>query len=114
MEEAPGVLATLAQTRPELEVRVTRQTIAVSEDSTRGLLAKLIVDDFFDRGQSSAATLKELQRRGQSLSPGTLYPEMDKMAQLGFFRIEDGKDDRGRPRKEYHLVAGMKVNVLEA
>ena len=63
--------------------------------------------------RSSAATLKELQRRGQSLSPGTLYPELDKLAAMGFFRIEDGKDDRGRPRKEYHLAAGMKVNVVE-
>lgn len=99
--------------RPELRVKVQRHVIEVSGDSTRGLVAGLIVDGFFERGQSSAATLKELQRRGRSLSPGTLYPELDKLAEMGFFRIEDGKDDRGRPRKEYHLVPGMKVNVVE-
>lgn len=107
----PRLLRVLA-TRPELEVHVQRQVIEVSEDSTRGLVAKLIADGFFQRGQSSAATLKELQRRGRSLSPGTLYPELDKLAEMGFFRIEDGKDDRGRPRKEYHLVPGMTVNVI--
>jgi len=71
------------------------------------------VDGFFKTGQSSAAVLKEIARRGRSLSPGTLYPELEKLAEMGFFTIEDGKDERSRPRKEYHLVPGMTVNVIE-
>lgn len=115
IEELPGDARVMAIVvgRPELRVQVERQVIEISEDSTRGMVARLIADGFFGGGQSSAATLKELARRGQSLSPGTLYPELDKLAGMGFFRIEDGKDDRGRPRKEYHLVPGMVVNVVE-
>lgn len=100
--------------RPELQVKVTRQTIEADGDSVTGLIGRLIANGYFDGGVSSAATLKELQRMGRSLSPGTLYPAMDKIAAMGFLTIEDGKDDRGRARKEYKAVAGMKVNIVEA
>lgn len=108
----PTLLKVIAS-KPELEMRVTRKTIAVDEDSIDGLLAKLIADGFFDQGQTKASALKELAARGRALSPGTLYPAMDRLAALGFFRIQEGKDERSRPRTEYTLVPGMKVNVLE-
>jgi hypothetical protein len=116
IEELPGDprVMSIVVSRPELHVKVTRQTIEADGDSVTGLIGKLIAEGYFDAGVSSAATLKELQRLGRSLSPGTLYPAMDKIATMGFLTIEDGKDDRGRARREYKAVPGMKVNIVEA
>lgn len=116
IEELPGDVRVLqiVTSRPELVVQVKKQIIEADGESVTGLIGKLIAEGYFDAGVSSTATLKELQRMGRSLSPGTLYPAMDKIATMGFLTIEDGKDYRGRARKEYKAVPGMKVNILEA
>jgi hypothetical protein len=39
---------------------------------------------------------------------------LDELARMGFLTIEEGRDERSRPRKEYHAVKDMKVNIREA
>jgi hypothetical protein len=110
--EAPALLKVLAQ-RPELQVHVERPVIEAKGDTLRGRIAQLLADDFFAGGQSAPGTQKELGRRGYDPGPANVYKELDALALLGFLTIEPGKDDRGRARKEYRAVAGMKVNILE-
>jgi len=109
----PTLLRIIA-TRPELEVRVKREIIEADGNSLRGRIAQLIAEGFFATGESAPATQKELARRGNDPGPGNTYKELDNLAVLGFLTIEQGKDDRGRARKEYRLVPGMRVNVVEA
>lgn len=112
-KEAPGILKVLT-VRPELEVKVERVRIEASGDSLRGRIARLIAEGFYERGQSAPGTQKELARRGNDPGPANTYKELDALAMLGFLTIEQGKDDRSRPRKEYRVVEGMKVNIVEA
>lgn len=108
----PAVLKVIAQ-KPELRVEITRPTIETDADSIQGRLARLIADGFFDTSVSGGQVTRQLARSAYSARPGTLWPALDKLALLGFLVIEDGKDDRGRPRKEYRAVDGMKVNIVE-
>ena len=55
----------------------------------------------------------ELARHGYNVSPGSLYPELESLARMGFLTVENGSDDRGRQRKEFRAVSGMKVNIVE-
>jgi PadR family transcriptional regulator PadR len=49
--------------------------------------------------------LSELRRHGYELSPGTLYPLLDRMRRLGWLKVN--RDPRGglRARKDYRLTA---------
>jgi|GEM_PF-845229 len=113
IEEAPGVIL-LYEQRPELRVTIERPVIEVKGDNVRSRLARLLREGYFDRPVSGGQVQAELARRGFNLSPGSLYPELSNLATLGFLTIEDGKDERSRPRKEYGAVAGMKVSILES
>ncbi len=111
--EAPAMLRVLA-VKPEIEVRLERVQLDARGDSLRGRVARLIAEGFYERGQSAPGTQKELGRRGADPGPANTYKELDALAVLGFLTIEQGKDDRSRPRKEYRAVEGMKVNIVEA
>lgn len=100
--------------RPELRVKVQRHVLEVDGDTLRGRMGQLIAEGFFDRGQSAPAAQKELGRRGNDPGPANAYKELDTLAAMGFVTIEQGKDDRGRPRKEYKAVDGMKVNIVDS
>jgi len=57
--------------------------------------------------------LIELRRHGYDISPGTLYPLLNRMARLGWLRCK--ADPRGgrRARKDYRLTShGRKVLAL--
>jgi DNA-binding PadR family transcriptional regulator len=100
-------------TKPELEVLVERQVISAKGDTLRGRIARLIAGGLFDRGATAPATQKELARRGDDPGPGNVYKELDALAVMGFLTIEQGRDERSRPRKEYHAVKDMVVNIVE-
>jgi PadR family transcriptional regulator, regulatory protein PadR len=53
--------------------------------------------------------LSELRRHGYELSPGTLYPLLDRMRRLGWLKVS--RDPRGglRARKDYRLTAKGRV-----
>src|SRR5205823_5525063 len=53
--------------------------------------------------------LTELQRHGYDISPGTLYPILQRMERLGWLKGK-ASPRRGRARKDYRLTAqGRKV-----
>lgn len=111
--EAPGILKMLTVT-PELEVTVVRETVQVDGKSLRGRVARLLAKGFFDEGVIQTHVRTELERHGAGVSDAKNLPrELDALVEMGFLTIEDGKDSKGRPRKLYLAVPGMKVNVIE-
>lgn len=48
--------------------------------------------------------LTELQRHGYEISPGTLYPLLQRMERLGWLKSK-ASPRRGRARKDYRLTA---------
>lgn len=54
---------------------------------------------------------KELARHGYSISPGTLYPALHRLAKEGYL-VSSSKVVNGRVRKYYHSTARGKL-VLE-
>ena len=54
--------------------------------------------------------MTELRRHGYDISPGTLYPLLQRMERHGWLRRKPGKDAGPRARKNYLLTAeGRKV-----
>jgi DNA-binding PadR family transcriptional regulator len=54
--------------------------------------------------------LNELRRHGYAISPGTLYPLLERMEQRGWLRITTDPRGGARARKDYRLTAqGRKV-----
>jgi DNA-binding PadR family transcriptional regulator len=49
--------------------------------------------------------LTELRRHGYELSPGTLYPLLNRMARLGWLRCRQDRAAGRRARKDYRLTA---------
>ncbi len=112
-QEAAHLLRVLV-INPELEITVQRRVLEVVGDSLRGRVGRLLAAGFLDSGVTAFAVQKELARRGKDPGPANTYKELDVLAELGFFTIEQGKDDRGRARKLYRAVPEMKVNVVES
>jgi hypothetical protein len=105
----PAVLRVLAQ-KPEIRVEVERPTIEAKPDSVQGRLALLLAKGFFDGGATGGDVQKEWTRRAFNVSPGTLYPALESLTQLGFLEIED---PGGKKAKLYKAVDGMKINIVE-
>jgi DNA-binding PadR family transcriptional regulator len=57
--------------------------------------------------------LTELRRHGYDLSPGTLYPLLDRMKRLGWLKLSIAPRGGRRARKDYRLtVKGRAVLAL--
>jgi DNA-binding PadR family transcriptional regulator len=57
--------------------------------------------------------LTELRRHGYDISPGTLYPLLNRMERLGWLRCKADPDGGRRARKDYRLTShGRKVLAL--
>jgi PadR family transcriptional regulator, regulatory protein PadR len=57
--------------------------------------------------------LTELRRHGYEISPGTLYPLLQRMARLGWLNCRSEPGGGRRARKDYRLTpAGRKVLAL--
>jgi DNA-binding PadR family transcriptional regulator len=57
--------------------------------------------------------LTELRRHGYDLSPGTLYPLLDRMKRLGWLKVTVAPRGGHRARKDYRLTAkGREVLAL--
>lgn len=48
--------------------------------------------------------LTELRRHGYEISPGTLYPLLNRMERLGWLRCKSDPDGGRRARKDYRLT----------
>lgn len=54
--------------------------------------------------------IEELRRHGYSISPGTLYPILNRLERAGWLRRIEGSERRAKARKRYRLtVRGRKV-----
>jgi hypothetical protein len=92
--------------RPELRVRVKRHVIEIDGSSLRGRIGRLIAEGFFGQARTSAQLLDELLKRGADRPSNIeLGLELKALCEMGFFT---------RDNKWYSLVAGMKVNIVEA
>jgi DNA-binding PadR family transcriptional regulator len=60
--------------------------------------------------------LTELRRHGYEISPGTLYPLLNRMERLGWLRCKSDPDGGRRARKDYRLTKeGRKIlEVIKA
>lgn len=57
--------------------------------------------------------LNELRRHGYEISPGTLYPLLNRMERLGWLRCKTDPDGGRRARKDYRLTPqGRKILSL--
>ncbi|HEU6449405.1 MAG TPA: PadR family transcriptional regulator [Verrucomicrobiae bacterium] len=57
--------------------------------------------------------LSELRGHGYDISPGTLYPLLQRMEKLGWLKCKTGAKAGGRTRKNYRLTpSGKKVLEL--
>ncbi|HVM46754.1 MAG TPA: PadR family transcriptional regulator [Candidatus Acidoferrum sp.] len=57
--------------------------------------------------------LTELRRHGYEISPGTLYPLLNRMARLGWLKCKVAPGGGPRARKDYRLtVEGRRVLAL--
>ena len=88
LAEAPALLKVIVS-RPEIEVTVTREVLKVDGNSTRGRIARLIHEGFFDAAQTSAGIGDELAKRGRALSNIELGNELKALIEMGFFRKEN-------------------------
>lgn len=100
----PAVIRVLVE-RPEIEVKVRRQVIEIDGASTRGRIARLIADGFYDSGATNTGTRNELKRTGPDVNNGTISKLLYELVEKGFMTKESG--DR------FVAVPGMKVNVVE-
>jgi DNA-binding HxlR family transcriptional regulator len=100
----PLVLQLLRE-QPELQVKVTRNVIEMTDRTLAGQLAVLIHKGFFESPTTGQSAFNELQRLGKKISKPNVYRELDKLADLGFVT----KEDAG-----YQVVKTMKVNIAGA
>jgi DNA-binding PadR family transcriptional regulator len=57
--------------------------------------------------------LTELRRHGYEISPGTLYPLLNRMKRLGWLRCKSDPEGGRRARKDYRLTKeGRKILEL--
>ncbi len=100
----PGILELLLK-KPELRVKVERQTIQVNGETLRGQLALLIKKGFFDVPKNGNTAFNELQRLGKKVGKPNMYRELDGLAEMGFLTKEDGG---------FQAVPEMKVEIVKA
>jgi hypothetical protein len=104
--EHPIVLQ-LFTSRPEIVVRVQKQTVDLDGSTLRGRLAILISENFFAEVTNGNRAHKELQRRGVGSASPNVYRELDKLTEMGFLL---------KSAEGYQAAPGMKVTkkALEA
>lgn len=111
IEEAhsdPTVLA-LVLNRPELHVRIQRQTIDVDGDTLRGRIAQLMSEGFFDQPIGPGTVITELMRRGAGADVKfNVSKELQTLSSMGFLFREGKTSDT-----KYQLVPEMKVRIIE-
>jgi hypothetical protein len=104
LDEAPAIIQLLTS-RPEIELRVQRKTVAVDETSVKGRVAKLLANDFFKEPQGQGDTRTELRQSGPDVNTGTLSKVFAELLADGFLRKHG--------MTKYIEVPGMKVNVID-
>jgi len=100
----PGILELLSR-RPELRVKVERQTIEMDDSTIIGRIARLVHDGYFKQPKNGPTVQKELKRRGCDQPTTNLYKPLNRLTEMGFLTLEpDG----------FQEVAEMKVQIAKA
>lgn len=98
----PGILDLLTR-RPELRVKIERQTIEMDDLSIIGRIARLLHDGYFKQPKNGPMVQKELKRRGCDQPTTNLYKPLNRLTEMGFLTLEpDG----------FQEVSEMKVMVV--
>jgi len=100
----PGVLELITH-RPELRVKIERQTIDMDDSTIVGRIARLLHEGYFKTPRNGPMVQKELKRRGCDQPTTNLYKPLNRLTEMGFLTLEaDG----------FQEVPEMKVMVQKA
>jgi hypothetical protein len=103
-QKDPGILELLTR-RPELRVKVERQTVEMDDSTIIGRIARLVHEGYFKQPRNGPTVQKELKRRGCDQPTTNLYKPLNKLTEMGFLTLEpDG----------FQEVPEMKVQVQKA
>jgi hypothetical protein len=106
-KKEPGLLEILLK-KPELRVKVERQTVHAKGDTLNGRIALLVHEGFFDKPRDRGAVGAELRRRGALADKANLKilsPFLMQLTEWGFLTIElDG----------FRSVPEMKAQIAKA
>jgi hypothetical protein len=106
-KEAPGILISITQTKPEIEVRIERRTIRMDTTNAKGRIAVLIADGSLASGKRPSEIIGAITERGMGITPQPRVSEaLKELVELGFLMPADGS---GR----YRAVEGMRANIVE-
>lgn len=103
MEDGDPAVIRLLTSKPEIDVKIERQTIEIDESKLIGRVAAMIVDGFFDQPTTASAAFADLQRRGKGSAKPNVYKACDDLTTMGFLTKE--KDG-------YRVVPKMKINIV--
>jgi hypothetical protein len=100
----PGVLELLMK-KPELRLKIERQTVEMDDSTIIGKIARLVHDGYFSQPKNGPTVQKELKRRGCDQPTTNLYKPLNRLTEMGFLTLEpDG----------FQAVPEMKVNIAKA
>jgi hypothetical protein len=100
-------LLQIAISKPELEIRVERQTLSVDGESLRGRIGRMISTGFFEEPKTGNACFQDLsERQRYGVFKGNVYKELDNLVRMGFLTNVD--------KEGYQVVEDMKVNIVAA
>lgn len=103
-QKDPGVIELFLR-KPELRVKVERQTVEMDDSTIIGRIARLIHDGYFQQPKNGPTVQKELKRRGCDQPTANLYKPLNRLTEMGFLTLEpDG----------FQSVPEMKVMVQKA
>lgn len=100
----PQVIAHIAATRPKLIVEVTPRVVKIDGTTSRGRIARLIANGFFDSAKRQGECRTELARTGTDVNGGQVSTLFSEFVRDGFLQ-RHGND---RYIKAPELVATVK------
>jgi len=83
----PAILDLLVR-RPELRIKVERQTVDMDDSTIIGRIARLLHDGWFKDPRNGPTVQKELKRRGCDQPTTNLYKPLNKLTEMGFLTLE--------------------------
>lgn len=102
--EAPGIIKLLT-VKPELEVKVERETVTINNSKWLGRVAGMIAEGYFDSPRKAGDVFREASRRGMTGVAPRADEACKSLWSMGFLTREE---------QGFLAVKGMKVRIVEA